>query len=74
MAHIQEQHRPSLLRYGRPRITDELQELGLEAGHRRVGRPLRQICFVNRRPGNGCTRMASRSSDTMPGGTGLHVR
>ena len=38
LAHIREQHRLSLQSYGRPRMTEELQELGLRVGHRRVGR------------------------------------
>ena len=38
LAHIREQHRLSLQSYGRPRMTEELQELGVEVGHRRVGR------------------------------------
>ncbi|WP_347828747.1 IS3 family transposase [uncultured Planktomarina sp.] len=38
LAHIREQHRLSLESYGRPRMTEELQELGLKVGHRRVGR------------------------------------
>ena len=38
LAHIQEQHRLSLQSYGRPRMTEELQELGLNVGHRRGGR------------------------------------
>ena len=38
LAHIREQHRLSLLSYGRPRMTDELQELGVSVGQRRVGR------------------------------------
>jgi putative transposase len=38
LAHIREQHRSSLQSYGRPRMTEELQELGLKVGHRRVGR------------------------------------
>ena len=38
LAHIREQHRLSLEIYGRPRMTEELQELGLRVGHRRVGR------------------------------------
>jgi len=37
LAHIREQHRLSLNSYGRPRMTEELKELGLEVGHRRVG-------------------------------------
>ena len=38
LGHIREQHRLSLHSYGRPRMTEELQELGLSVGHRRVGR------------------------------------
>ena len=38
LAHIREQHRLSLGSYGRPRMTEELKELGLNVGHRRVGR------------------------------------
>ena len=36
--HIREQHHLSLGSYGRPRMTQELKELGLSVGHRRVGR------------------------------------
>ncbi len=42
LAHIREQHRLSLGSYGRPRMTEELQELGLAVGHRRVGRLMKQ--------------------------------
>ena len=42
LAHIREQHRLSLQSYGRPRMTEELQELGLKVGHRRIGRLMRQ--------------------------------
>jgi len=42
LAHIREQHKLSLGSYGRPRMTEELKELGLEVGHRRVGRLMRQ--------------------------------
>ena len=42
LAHIREQHRLSLQSYGRPRITEELKELGLDVGHRRVGRLMRR--------------------------------
>lgn len=42
MAHIREQHRLSLGSYGRPRMTEELKELGFDVGHRRVGRLMRQ--------------------------------
>ena len=38
LAHTREQHRLSLESYGRPRMTEELQEEGLNIGHRRVGR------------------------------------
>ena len=41
LAHIRDQHRLSLQSYGRSRMTEELQELGLEVGHRRVGRLMR---------------------------------
>ena len=48
LAHIREQHRLSQGSYGRPRMTEELNELGLRVGHRRVGRLMRQnaICVV----------------------------
>ena len=42
LAHMQEQHKLSLGSYGRPRMSEELQELGLKVGHRRVGRLMRQ--------------------------------
>ncbi len=42
LAHIKEQHRLSLGSYGRPRMTEELKELGLNVGHRRVGRLMRE--------------------------------
>jgi len=42
LAHIREQHRQSLDSYGRPRMTEELKEIGLSVGHRRVGRLMRQ--------------------------------
>ena len=42
LAHIREQHRLSLESYGRPRMTEELQELNLKVGHRRVGRLMRE--------------------------------
>ena len=48
LAHIRDQHRSSLGSYGRPRMTEELNELGLRVGHRRVGRLMRQnaVCGV----------------------------
>ena len=42
LAHIRDQHRLSLGSYGRPRITEELNELGIRVGQRRVGRLMRQ--------------------------------
>ena len=42
LADIREQHRLSMQSYGRPRITEELQELGLKVGHRRMGRLMRE--------------------------------
>ena len=51
LAHIKEQSRLSLGSYGRPRMTEELKELGLDIGHRRVGRYFdaaeRHICGEN---------------------------
>ena len=41
LAHIRDQHRLSLGSYGRPRMTEELNELGLRVGQRRVGRLMR---------------------------------
>ena len=45
LAHIKEQSRLSLGSYGRPRMTEELKEIGLNIGHRRVGRPLSADCL-----------------------------
>lgn len=42
LAHIREQHSLALGSYGRPRMTEELQELGVSVGHRRVGRLMKQ--------------------------------
>lgn len=42
LAHIKEQSRLSLGSYGRPRMTEELKELGLNIGHRHVGRLMRE--------------------------------
>lgn len=41
LAHIREQHHLSLGSYGRPRMTQELKELGVTVGHSRVGRLMR---------------------------------
>lgn len=42
LAHIRDQHRLSLGSCGRPRMTEELNELGIGVGQRRVGRLMRQ--------------------------------
>lgn len=42
LAHIRDQHRLSLGSYGRPRMTEELNELGIRSGQRRVGCLMRQ--------------------------------
>jgi len=38
LAHIREQHKLSLGSYGRPRMTEELKELGFDVGHPIAGR------------------------------------
>ncbi|CAM3708713.1 hypothetical protein PHIN109289_05235 [Phaeobacter inhibens] len=42
LAHIKEQSRLGPGSYGRPRMTEELKELGLNVGHRHVGRLMRE--------------------------------
>ena len=42
LAHIREQYRLSLGSYGRPRMTEELQEQGLKVGHPLPGRRLQR--------------------------------
>jgi len=42
LAHIKEQSRLSLGSYGRPRMTEELKEAGVNVGHHRVGRLMRE--------------------------------
>jgi hypothetical protein len=46
LVHIKEQSRLSLGSYGRPRMTEELKEIGLDIGHRRVGRSPLIDCFA----------------------------
>jgi len=46
LAHIKEQSRMSLGSYGRPRMTEELKETGVNIGHRRVGRLMRENGIV----------------------------
>jgi len=42
LAHIKEQSRLSLGSYGRPQMTEDPKGIGLDVGHRRVGRLMRQ--------------------------------
>lgn len=42
LAHSREQHRLSQQNYGRPRMTEALQEQGLKVGRQRVGRLMRE--------------------------------
>ncbi len=42
LAHIKEQSRVSPGSYGRPRMTEELKEIDLNVGHRRIGRLMRR--------------------------------
>jgi len=42
LAHIREQFALSLGSYGRPRMTEEMKELGFDVGHRRVGRLMQE--------------------------------
>jgi transposase InsO family protein len=42
LAHIREQFNRNLCSYGRSRMTEQLKELGLKVGHRRVGRLMRE--------------------------------
>lgn len=50
LAHIRDQHRLSLGSYGRSRMTEELNELGLRVGHlaRGTGRNRRGVLFGSR--------------------------
>jgi putative transposase len=41
LTHIREQYRLSLGSYGRPRMTMEIKEAGIDVGERRVGRLMR---------------------------------
>ena len=64
LAHTREQHRLSLESYGRPRMTEELQEEGLNRRgpeHRSPkGGTFPSHRCKERLPGSGCVRMASR--------------
>lgn len=45
-AHFEEQSRLNLGSYGRPRMTEELKEVGSDEGHRRFGRLMRKNGIV----------------------------
>ena len=64
LAHIREQHHLSLGSYGRPRMTQELKELGLSVVHRRVGRILPQIGWNKTSQQKGQTRNGQVTYDT----------
>ena len=49
LAHIREQFALSLGSYGRPRMAEELRELGLAVGERKVGRLMRENAIVVKR-------------------------
>ncbi len=49
LAHIREQFRLSLGSYGRPRMTEEMKELGFNVGHRRIGRLMQQTSITVKR-------------------------
>lgn len=49
LAHIREQFALSLGSYGRPRMTEELKELGLDVGHRRIGRLMHENSITVKR-------------------------
>ena len=49
LAHIREQFALSLGSYGRPRMAEELRELGLAVGERKVGRLMRENAIAVKR-------------------------
>lgn len=49
LAHIRDQFRLSLGSYGRPRMTEEMKELGFDVGHRRIGRLMRENSITVKR-------------------------
>ena len=46
LAHVKEQPRLSPGSHGRPRMTEELKEVGIEVGHRRVERLMRDYGII----------------------------
>ena len=65
LAHVREQHRLSLQSYGRPRMTEELQELGLKVGHRRIGRLMRENDIKIIRTQNTRPRLTATTRSTL---------
>lgn len=67
LAHIQELFTLSLGSCGRPRMTEELKEPGLDVGHRRVGWPMRENGIsVKRNREFKATRDSNHSFDIVP--------
>ena len=67
LAHIKEQSRLRLGSYGRPRMTEELKELGLNIGDRRVGRLMRENSIrVGRSMGYEVTTDSNHAFNTAP--------
>ena len=64
LAHIRQQFALSLGSYGRPRMTEELKELGVEVGHRRVGRLMSENGIEVKRNNNFRATTASISRRT----------
>ena len=64
LAHIREQHRLSLQSYGRPRMTEQLQDLGVSVGHRRVGRLMRENAIKTSEPRNTRPRQTATMRST----------
>ena len=54
LAHIREQYSLSKGTYGRPRMTMELKEVGLDVGERRAGRLMKINGFYNPRRRHSC--------------------
>lgn len=65
LVHVREQHRLSLQSYGRPRMTEELQDLGLKVGHRRIGRLMRENDIKIIRTQNTRPRLTATTRSTL---------
>jgi len=66
LAHIKEQSRLSLGSYGRPRMTEELKEIGLDVGHRRVGADCcARMVYLSSEPANTRSPQTAITSSTL---------